>query len=190
LICLFALKIPYSPNKALFISETVIMVLLLALTLGAQTFISHTFKREHCHAVPLILIQSHDIDGFIAMQEYLPMSLATEKMHERIRKHSKPKSALATGVAGAVGQVTNAVGQVEDEIEDLFNRDRRRYCHPLLSTELIGVASQQEWCQQSGGGSACSRNATQTADTPRTPQSLRSGARRTGHGSARRAIHL
>jgi hypothetical protein len=53
--------------------------------------------------------------------EYLPMSLATQKMNERYRKHSLKQEPKPVEGASGVGAV---VGKVEEELVDLFNRDR------------------------------------------------------------------
>jgi calcium permeable stress-gated cation channel len=60
LVCLFALKIPYASNKAIFIAEAAIMVALIVLTFAAQTFIRNIFERASRLYLLILTIGPHE----------------------------------------------------------------------------------------------------------------------------------
>jgi hypothetical protein len=61
----------------------------------------------------------------IAVMEYLPMSLATKKMNERYRKRRVEEQKNSGAIPAALASTTAAVvGKAEDEVVDLFNRER------------------------------------------------------------------
>jgi len=69
------------------ISQAAVMLVLLAITALAHSFINHSYHRE-CN---LVLNTLSSAEQVIALMKYLPMSLATQKMASRDEKQGKYK---------------------------------------------------------------------------------------------------
>jgi hypothetical protein len=100
------------------------------------------------------------------------MSLATQKINERVRKHSKPAPDMGTAARALATGVAGAVGHAEEEFVDLFSRERAP--RPSRHTSRVLTALRQAWSRRSATGSGSARSATRTAGTRRVRRSTRS----------------
>jgi hypothetical protein len=114
LACLFFLKVPTVGFSSAI--EGALMLVLVVITLSAQLFIHHSFNREQPQPFDPRIVNSWLT--FVAITEYLPMSLATKKMAKRYERQKKRQAGIK---------------EIEEEI-DLFSRDRKCYYQQIYSS--------------------------------------------------------